>query len=188
MTERAYPLDNVNYYAEDVQMYHAARNVGVINITGDDLVVKPAGGMNVLVTPGYAFLHTADGKAGGITYGSDAQITKTVSTAGTSVRYDYVAVRFSSSTNKCETVLVKGSNTRPTPVRNATTYEIILAIIKLAANASSITAASIEDTRGNDDLCGFSFEDFKYKVGGLTDRDAILRETPEGWFYFQLED
>lgn len=40
MTQKAYPLDDTEYYAEDVRLFHLGRTSGVFNITEDDLRVK----------------------------------------------------------------------------------------------------------------------------------------------------
>lgn len=87
MTQRAYPLDDTDYYAEDVRLFHVGRTSGIFNVTADDLRVKANGGMKVGITPGYAFLLTAENGVGGITYGNDAEVVFTVDTASTTLRY-----------------------------------------------------------------------------------------------------
>ena len=155
MTQRAYPLDDTNYLAEDVRLFHVARTPGIFNVTGSDLQVSATGRMAVDVKPGYAFLLTAKGGVGGITYGSNATEGLTIPTAESTTRYDYIAVRYSKDTNNCVLVSVKGSGSKPTgPVRTASTYEIVLAIVRVRANASEITAEDIEDTRLNQAFCG----------------------------------
>lgn len=159
MTQRAYPLDDTDYYAEDVRLFHVGRTSGIFNVTADDLRVKANGGMKVGITPGYAFLLTAENGVGGITYGNDAEVVFTVDTASTTLRYDYISVRYSKSTNKCELTYVKGSGTKPTyAVRGASQYEIILAIIQVPANAESIQARDIIDTRLDENLCGLTID------------------------------
>lgn len=155
MTQKAYPLDDTNYLAEDVRLFHVARTPGIFNATGTDLQVKSTGRMAVDVSPGYAFLLTAKEGVGGITYGSNATEGLTVSTAESTTRYDYVAVRYSKDTNTCKLVCVKGSSAKPTaPIRTASVYELILAIITVRANASEILASDIQDTRLNETMCG----------------------------------
>lgn len=159
MTQRAYPLDDTDYYAEDVRLFHVGRTSGIFNVTADDLRVKANGGMKVGITPGYAFLLTAENGVGGITYGNDAEVVFTVDTASTTLRYDYISVRYSKSTSKCELTYVKGSGTKPTyAVRGASQYEIILAIIQIPANAESIQARDIIDTRLDENLCGLTID------------------------------
>lgn len=159
MTQRAYPLDDTDYYAEDVRLFHVGRTSGIFNVTADDLRVKANGGMKVGITPGYAFLLTADKGVGGITYGNTEEVVFTVDTASTTLRYDYISVRYSKSTNKCELTYVKGTGTKPTyAVRGASQYEIILAIIQVPANAESIQARDIIDTRLDENLCGLTID------------------------------
>lgn len=159
MTQKAYPLDDTEYYAEDVRLFHLGRTSGVFNITEDDLRVKANGGMRVGVTPGYAFLLTAAKGAGGITYGNTGEVEFTVDTASTVLRYDYISVRYSKNTNRCELKYVKGTGTKPTyAVRDSSNYEIILAIIQVPANAESIQARDIIDTRLDENLCGLTVD------------------------------
>lgn len=159
MTQRAYPLNDTDYYAEDVRLFHVGRTSGIFNITSDDLRVQSSGGMKVSVTSGYAFLLTEKDGVGGITYGNDATVTFTVDTASTTLRYDYISVRYSKSKNTCELTYVKGSSTKPTyAVRSANEYEIILAIIQVPANAESIRALDIIDTRLDENLCGLTID------------------------------
>lgn len=159
MTQRAYPLDDTDYYAEDVRLFHVGRTSGIFNVTADDLRVKANGGMKVGITPGYAFLLTAENGVGGITYGNDSEVVFTVDTASTTLRYDYISVRYSKNTNSCELTYVKGSGTKPTyAVRGASQYEIILAIIQVPANAESIQARDIIDTRLDENLCGLTID------------------------------
>lgn len=159
MTQRAYPLDDTDYYAEDVRLFHVGRTSGIFNITEDDLRVKSSGGMKVAVSPGYAFLLAAENGVGGITYGNTADVAFTVGTASTTLRYDYVSVRYTKSTNKCELVYVKGTGKKPTyAARNSSQYEIILAIIQVPANAESIQARDIIDTRLDENLCGLTID------------------------------
>lgn len=155
MTQIAYPLDNTLYSASDVRLFHVARYTGIFNVTGTDLQVSSNGGLSVKVLPGYAFMLTGTEDIGGFTYGSNGIETFTISTPGSSKRYDYISVRYDKTTNAAELKLVKGGSSRPSsPVRNNTTYEIILAIIEVPANASAITDSNIQDVRMNSTYCG----------------------------------
>lgn len=155
MTQRAYPLDDTEYLAEDVRLFHVARTTGIFNATGNDLQVTANNTMNVNVSAGYAFLLTGKSEVGGITYGNDGSLALTVETAESTTRYDYIAVRYDASTNTCALTYVKGSGSKPSaPVRTDSVYEIILAIITVRAEASEVTANDIEDTRLNETFCG----------------------------------
>lgn len=159
MAQKAFPLDNTDYYAEDVRLFHVGRTSGIFNVTKDDLRVKANGGMQVSITPGYAFLLAAKNGVGGITYGNTSEVVFNVDTASVIVRYDYISVRYTKITNKCELVYTKGTSTKPTyAVRNESQYEIILAIIQVPANAESIQDKDIIDTRLDENLCGITID------------------------------
>lgn len=154
MTQKAYPLNDTLYTAEDVRLFHVARTSGIFNATGNDLQVVANSGMNVTVTKGYAFLLTHANGVGGVTFGSDASEAIKIDTASTTDRYDYISVRYSKTNNKVQLTYVKGSGTKPEPVRTANEYEIILAIIKVRGNTAEIKGSDIEDCRLNPKYCG----------------------------------
>lgn len=159
MAQKAYPLDNTEYFAEDVALFHAGRTSGIFNFTSDDLRVKADGGMTVSVTSGYAFLMRAKDDARGMTYMNDSEVSFKVDTASTTLRYDYISVRYSKAENACTLKYIKGGNTKPTyALRDANNYEIILAIIQVPANAESINARDIIDTRLDENLCGLTID------------------------------
>ena len=154
MTQRAYPLDNTEYYAEDVRLFHVARTPGIFNATGTDLQVSAAGGMKLSVLPGYAYLLTSDSTVGGITYGSSAIETINAEVASSTARYDYISVRYDKLANECKLKYTRGTDDYPTPVRNANSYEIILALIHVRDSATEIKNSDITDTRLDEAYCG----------------------------------
>ena len=158
MTQYAYPLNDTEYLAEQVRLFHSARTAGIINATGNDLEVTSAGGMTVNVSEGIAFLLASTNGIGGITYANDEEVKFTIDTASAFDRYDYISVRYDKSLNTCILKYVKGSATMPTPVRNVNQYEIILATILVKNNTASITDADISDQRLNEDYCGLAVD------------------------------
>lgn len=155
MTQRCYPLNDDNYTAEDVRLYHAGRTSGIFNLTGEDLQVSWTSGMNVSISKGCAYLLTDVDGFGGVTYANTSSVTLSTDTASSNTRYDYVAVRYTKAKNTCELVYVRGDTSMPKAcVRTANIYEIIIAIIQVPGNASSLSAACIIDTRLNETFCG----------------------------------
>ena len=86
----AYPLNDTAYLAEDLRMFHAGRTPGLFNITGEDFKVKIAGGMNISVSNGLAFLKTSSDGIGGIVYSPKDETTLTATVSTNYTRYDYV--------------------------------------------------------------------------------------------------
>lgn len=155
MTQKSYPLNDTDYTAEDVRLYHAGRTSGIFNVTGEDLTVSWVSGMNVSVTKGLAYLLTDVNGFGGITYLNSESVTLTVDTASSNTRYDYIAVRYTKSKNTCELVYVRGDVSMPKScIRTSNIYEIIVAIVQVPGNAASLSAACIIDTRLNETFCG----------------------------------
>lgn len=154
----AYPLDDTEYLAEDLRMFHAGRTPGLFNITGEDFEVKSAGGMNISVSNGLAFLKASSDGIGGIVYSPKDETTLTATVATNYTRYDYVAIRYDKISNSCGLVYQKGTQSMPTPIRNLEQYELIIAVVALKASAGEITQEMIQDVRLNESYCGLTVD------------------------------
>ena len=154
----AYPLDNTEYLAEDLRMFHAGRTPGLFNITGEDFKVKIAGGMNISVSNGLAFLKTSSDGIGGIVYSPKDDTTLTATVAPTYTRYDYVAIPYDKISNSCSLVYQEGTQSMPTPIRSLEQYELIIAIVALKASAGEITPEMIQDVRLDENYCGLTVD------------------------------
>lgn len=158
MAKTVFPLDDTNYYAKDMRVWHIGRTQGIINYTGNDLAVSSAGGMNVSITPGASYLFTGTDDPGGAIYHNPDTQTLTVDTASSTDRYDYICVEYNESENDASVKYVKGSGSQPRPLRNATTYQLIIAVIRVRASAGSITNEDITDTRMKEEFCGLAVD------------------------------
>ena len=154
----AYPLNDTEYLAEDLRMFHAGRTPGLFNITGEDFEVKSAGGMNISVSNGLAFLKASSDGIGGIVYSPKDETTLTATVATNYTRYDYVAIRYDKISNSCSLVYQEGTQSMPTPIRNLEQYELIIAVVTLKASAGEITQEMIQDVRLNESYCGLTVD------------------------------
>lgn len=154
----AYPLNDTAYLAEDLRMFHAGRTPGLFNITGEDFEVKIAGGMNISVSNGLAFLKTSSDGIGGIVYSPKDDTTLTATVATNYTRYDYVAIRYDKISNSCGLVYQEGTQSMPTPIRNLEQYELIIAVVALKASAGEITQEMIKDVRLDENYCGLTVD------------------------------
>lgn len=154
----AYPLNDTEYLAEDLRMFHAGRTPGIFNITGEDFEVKIAGGMNISVSNGLAFLKTSSDGIGGIVYSPKDDTNLTATVAANYTRYDYVAIRYDKISNSCGLVYQEGTQLKPTPIRNLEQYELIIAIVALKASAGEITQEMIQDVRLDESYCGLTVD------------------------------
>lgn len=153
MAERSFPLENTLYTAEEASLWFAPRTSGVH--ASDVLGVTASAGLSVTVAPGVAWLKYAD--FAGVAYGNTEAKRLQLDAASTNYpRIDRIVVRYSKSENKVYLAVRKGtaasSPSAPAIVRDANTYEISLAQVRVNAGATSVS--SITDERLNNDVCG----------------------------------
>lgn len=153
MAERSFPLENTLYTAEEASLWFAPRTSGVH--ASDVLGVTASDGLSVTVAPGIAWLKYAE--FAGVAYGNTEAKRLQLDAASTNYpRIDRIVIRYSKSENKVYLAVRKGtaasSPAAPDIVRDANTYEISLAQVRINANATSVS--SITDERLNNDVCG----------------------------------
>lgn len=128
---------------------------GVYLKVGNKLAVQPNSEMTIKI-------NTGRGWFGGRWVNNDAnEILEIEAADPISNRYCAVCVRVDLTTEarKAEPYLKYSAfatnPTKPTMERTDSVKEYCLAYVYIPANATSITAENIEDTRGNSDLCGW---------------------------------
>lgn len=146
-SDRVYNADQIG------DMFEGLISGGVYESVGDAFKVEPSSGLDVSVGTGRAIVGDKWAKL-------DAAQTLTLASASvTQARYTAIVLRRSSTTRMVTLEMIDGTPatnpTKPSIVRNATTYDILLAYVRVNANATEITAANIEDTRANTAVCGF---------------------------------
>ena len=146
-SDRVYNADQIG------DMFEGLISGGVYESVGDAFKVEPSSGLDISVGTGRAIVGDKWAKL-------DAAQTLTLASASvTQARYTAIVLRRSSTTRTVSLEMIDGTPatnpTKPSIVRNATTYDILLAYVRVNANATEITAANIEDTRANTAVCGF---------------------------------
>lgn len=144
------------YLSEDMAIFfNAITGSGIFKSIDDALEVVPSGaGMSVSVKSGFA---TALGR---YLY-NNAPYTVSVDGADSQTRIDLIIVRVSSlqSERNCTLTVKKGtpalSPEAPTLIRNERVHELCLAKVTIPSGAVSITDVMIEDTRADEQLCGY---------------------------------
>lgn len=147
-----------NYNADDLSDFLSmVCDTGVIktnsvNNEAQGLKVVSAGGMTVNVNVGKAVIK---GKG----FINNALESFNITVNGTNAnRYDYIVIKYDNnvSARDIRAELRTGTSSIPTVAnltRNEKVYELMLAYIMVAPNATSIAQAYITDTRGNKELC-----------------------------------
>lgn len=173
--ERTFPLDDTDYYAKDVRMFHIGRASGVINATGKDFDTVPVGGMKTSVHEGYAYLKTGTQELGGVVYSNRSAMVITHDPADPILdRIDTIVIKFDRITNSCKLINVKGTNASSPvghkPVRDANTYELVLKYVRVRHGVSAITDRDITDAILDEKVCGLAVDTLAKIPTGQYDR------------------
>ena len=139
-----------NYNADDLSDWLAV--IWENGVVKDSLSVSASTGLNVVVAAGRAAIM---GKA----YINSAIKSFALATAptGNASRYDYIVLKYDNNLSVRDIKLeLRTGTSKPTVeslTRNSNIYELMLAIIEVKPNVTSITQDSITDLRGDAILC-----------------------------------
>lgn len=144
------------YTADQISgMFEGLITNGVFASLGNKMVVQPNSGMTIQINTGRGFFNGRWAK-------NDAPHLLTLAAADVTLnRYCAVCVRVDTNTSaRTAEPYLKYSEFATNPVkpameRSELVQEFCLAYVYIKANATAITAAEIEDTRANTDLCGW---------------------------------
>jgi hypothetical protein len=152
----AYPLNNIDYTAEDAMLLDIPISSGVL-ATEDNLELTLTGDLTASLSSGIFFMRLA--KAIGFTGYNNSAVPVVFSVANASLpRIDRVVLQFSASANAVSVVVKQGeaASAPVAPIRETsqTTYELVLFDVLRPAGSTAITTANITDQRANKELCG----------------------------------
>lgn len=141
------------YNAEDFASYFGDLvSNGIFHRNTDNLRVTAAGGMNVLVLAGSAWIN-------GYRYENTSPFDLQIATAdGVNPRIDRVILRWSNVGRSINLAVINGTPA-PTPnppalTRNADIWELGIATVFVVRGALAIEAINISDTRLSPAMCG----------------------------------
>ena len=142
------------YDADDISNYFVKLiSNGVFPNPSNNLQVVAKSGMTVTVKAGFGFINA---KYANLT--SDYDLTLDAADT-TNPRIDRIVLRLNSANRQFSLTIIKGEAAAepvaPDIVRTSTIYDLCLAQITVAANATAITTADIGDRRGYSSLCGY---------------------------------
>lgn len=156
-----YPLNNIEYTAEDAELYHATRTSGVF--ANDDFPITVSGDGNV-VTIGEGIGWIRNSKFSGKVVANKAEMTLDLGLPhATYPRIDAVVLQFNANANASEIIVKNGTaQTDPMPpevVRTESIYELHLYHVYREAGAASVTASNVTDLRSDSAYCGIMSDD-----------------------------
>lgn len=142
------------YNAEQMsRIFEGLITDGVYASVGNKLAVQPSSGMAIQIADGRGWFskHWVDNSTKHLLTLEAADVTLN--------RYAAICIRVDETKRTAEPY-IKYSDyattpTKPSMIRNDTVKEYCLAYVYIKARATAITAANIEDTRGNNNLCGW---------------------------------
>lgn len=158
-----YPLNNVQYNAEDAELYNAVRISGVwsgsafdADVAGDDTVITIGDGLAWISNTKFSGKVVAQKETKAIDLGSADPSYN---------RIDVVAIQFNSVENRSDIVVKKGvaSSSPEMPQRSTTEslYELYLYSVLRPAGSSVIYKSNITDLRDNREYCGYMQDSVK---------------------------
>lgn len=151
-----YPEDGITYDAQDAAGYFATRLSGVYS-ADQDFTVTPAGGLDVQISAGHAWVHPNRWIGRSIIMQQPTTLTLPEADAALP-RIDRILLRYDALARKTTLVAVSGTPAStpaaPELTRTDRIYDLCLASVARPAASTAITAADITDTRADEAVCG----------------------------------
>ena len=170
-----YPLNNIEYTAEDAELYHATRTSGVF--ANDDFSITVSGSGNV-VTIGEGIGWIRNSKFSGKVVANKAELPLDLGLPhATYPRIDAVVLQFTANSNASAIIVKNGvAQTNPQPpevVRTESIYELHLYHVYRPAGASSVVTSNVTDLRENAAYCGLMADDVTMLNDAYIQKDTI---------------
>ena len=171
-----YPLNGIEYTAEDAETYLCTRKSGVYSAE-DNFALTISGSSSVSVGKGLAWIK--DGEFAGKSVLSTEAVLIDVPIADSVLnRKDRIVIQFDKGSNATNIVLKQGTPATaaeaPSIVRDGTIYELGLYVIEIPAANIALNASQITNTMLDENVCGLM-------------RDAVTG-IPTASLYTQVEE
>lgn len=156
MSMKTYPLNGIEYTAEDAEMYFCTRSSGVY--AGEDFACSVTGADNVVtVSEGICWIKNGRFSGKSAVNEEPEQVDMGISDA-LLPRIDAVVIRFSLDSNGSEIISKRGepasSPVPPTVTRTDSVYELHICHVRREAGAATISASDVKDLRFDPNYCG----------------------------------
>ena len=155
-----YPLNNIDYTAEDAELYFSTRKSGVHD--GEDFEITVSGiDNNVTVGEGIAWIRNT--KFSGKVAALKEPKTLTLDLADSVYdRIDAIVIQFDASKNGSDVIVKKGTASSapvaPSVLQTESLYELHIGHVYRKAGATTIGVIDVIDQRRNPDYCGIMFD------------------------------
>lgn len=155
-----YPLNNIDYTAEDAELFHCTRASGIYD--GDAFAVTVTGvDNNITIGPGVGWIQNTQ-FSGKVVANKDNTVVTPELADSVSPRIDAVVIRFDANANGTSVVMKTGvpssSPVAPEVVRTETVYELHLCHVYREAGVAVVTESDITDLRYDAEYCGIMLD------------------------------
>lgn len=167
-----YPLNNIDYTAEDAELYFSTRESGVYD-GGDFEVTVSEIDNDVTVGTGIAWIHNT--KFSGKVVALKEPKTLTLSLPNSVYdRIDAIVIQFDANNNATDIIVKEGiassSPVAPAVVRTESLYELHIFHVQRKAGATVISVDNLVDLRNDSNYCGIMFDPISSIDATLTKR------------------
>ena len=171
-----YPLNNIEYTAEDAELFHSTRKSGVYAANSFDYSVTGADN-TVVIGTGIAWIKNSAFSGKVVAQKEPVSLDLDLPDPNYP-RIDAIVIQFDANKNASEIIIKKGAASSnpvsPSIVRTESAYELHLYHIRRNAGALTISAGNITDLRLNANYCGLMADSVTE-----IDTDAIERQIAE---------
>lgn len=165
MARITYPLNDIDYSAEDAELFHCTRTSGIYAMNHFPISIGGTNNRTVTIGKGIAWIQNKDDASSDIAFtgkvfANTANMSFQEGNVGdaTYPRIDRYMIRFDKAANSTGFARLRGtpSSTPVAPAisRTVDVYDLVLYDILVPANASSYSTSNITDQRANTQLCG----------------------------------
>lgn len=178
-----YPLNGIEYSAENAETYLCTRKSGVYSSDGH-FSPTITGEREVTITPGLAWIQNSE--FSGKSVASTENVSVSIPVAdGALPRIDRIVLRFDKAANASSIDLKQGTPATaavaPGVTQTELLYELGLCTVSVPASSLSITAADVTDTRLDEAVCGLMRD-------GVTEIPTAALEEQANALLSQLRD
>ena len=178
MSMVTYPLNNIEYTAEDAELFHSTRTSGVYATDSFDYSVTGADN-SIVIGTGIAWIKNRQ-FSGKVVAQKEPMSLDMGLPDPTYPRIDAVVIQFNSNKNATEIVVKNGSASSfpiaPEVVRTESLYELHLYHVRREAGSLSISAPNITDLRNNNAYCGLMSDSITQAVDSTLSKNGVAAD------------
>lgn len=178
MSMVTYPLNNIEYTAEDAELFHSTRTSGVYATNSFDYSVTGADN-TIIIRTGIAWIKNSEFSGKVVAQKESISLDMGLPDS-VYPRIDAIVIQFDANKNASEILVKEGvASSNPTPpnvVRTESIYELHLYHVRRYAGSLTISPDSISDLRTNSNYCGLMYDSVTQAVDATLSKSGIAAD------------